>query len=118
VIIALVVVAHAASGANWVLTSVLLQKRTADRYRGRVFATEWLLLMVPETLSIIAAALLLETGWLDLRMAMQVFAGIQILCWMAWLLLVVPRERQWVRTNEAQIRPLAAEGRPRADAPF
>ncbi len=118
VIIALVVVAHAASGANWVLTSVLLQKRTADRYRGRVFATEWLLLMVPETLSIIAAALLLETGWLDLRMAMQVFAGIQILCGMAWLLLVVPRERQWVRTNEAQIRPLAAEGRPRADAPF
>lgn len=92
-VIVLVVMAHGASGANWVLTSVLLQKRTADRYRGRVFATEWLLLMVPETVSILLAALLLEAGWLDLRAAVWVFAWVQILCGLAWLLLVVPRER-------------------------
>ncbi len=40
----LVVLAHTPSGANWVASTVLLQKRTPDRYRGRVFATEWLLI--------------------------------------------------------------------------
>ena len=37
-IFAIVVVAHAASGGNWVLSSTMLQKRTADAYRGRVFS--------------------------------------------------------------------------------
>ena len=43
-ILLLVVLAHAPSGANWVASSVLLQKRTVDSYRGRVFSSEWLLI--------------------------------------------------------------------------
>ena len=38
-----VLLAHAASGANWVTSTVLLQKRSEDNFRGRVFSTEWLL---------------------------------------------------------------------------
>ena len=93
-VIALVVAAHASSGANWVLATVLLQKRTEDAYRGRVFATEWLLVMIAETLSIALASLLLEIGWLDLRGAVLVFAGLQVLSGLVWLLVVAPRERR------------------------
>ena len=93
VIIGLVVLAHAASGANWVLATVLLQKRTEDRYRGRIFATEWLLVMSADAISILVASLLLEARWLDLRTAFQVFAVAQVLCGVLWLVLVVPRER-------------------------
>ena len=46
VVVVFIFVAHAFSGANWVLATVMLQKRTVDRFRGRVFATEWLLITV------------------------------------------------------------------------
>ncbi len=90
---ALVVAGHAASGGNWVLSTVMLQKRTADRYRGRVFSTDWLFVMGTESASILAASLLLEAGWLDLTMAIRVFAGLQIACGLLWWMLIVPRER-------------------------
>jgi MFS family permease len=89
-----VVLAHAASGANWVLATVMLQERTQDRYRGRVFATEWLLVMGFESFSILMASLLLESGVADLRVGFQVFAALQVVCGVGWLLAVVPRERR------------------------
>ena len=93
-VVVLIVVAHMASGTNWVLATVLLQQRTEDRYRGRVFATEWLLVMFCETLSILVASALLEAGLLDLRLSFLVFALIQILSGLVWIALVVPRERR------------------------
>ena len=93
-ICAIVVTAHAASGGNWVLSSVMLQKRTADTYRGRVFATDYLLVMLAESVSILAASLLLEAAWLDLATAFQVFAGVQVACGLLWIAIVVPRERR------------------------
>ena len=89
-----VILAHAASGANWVLATVMLQKRTEDRYRGRVFATEWLLVMLADTFSILAASLLLESAALDLRVSFRVFAAVQIAAGLLWTALVVPREQQ------------------------
>ena len=96
VLIALLAAAHAASGANWVLSTVLLQERTADRYRGRVFGTEWLLLMGIESLSILFASVLLQVGVLELRLGFQLFAAAQVACGLLWLALVVPRERRAV----------------------
>ena len=93
VVILPIVLAHAASGANWVFASVLLQQRSEDRYRGRVFATEWLLIMLADSVSILAGSLLLERGVLDLRGAFFAFGGLQVLCGLAWLVWVVPRER-------------------------
>jgi MFS family permease len=89
-----VVLAHAPSGANWVASSVLLQKRTEDRFRGRVFATEWLAISLVDSLSILGASLLLEWADVTLRTAILVFAGIEIACGVIWLLLVVPAERK------------------------
>ena len=90
---ALVVAGHAASGGNWVLSTVMLQKRTADRYRGRVFSTDWLFVMATESASILLASTLLELGWLDLAECIRLFAGLQIASGLLWWFLVVPRER-------------------------
>jgi MFS family permease len=90
----LVVIAHAPSGANWVASTVLLQKRTPDRFLGRVFATEWLLITLADTLAILAIAILLQTGWATLRQAIFWFAGIEVACGLLWLLTVVPAERR------------------------
>jgi MFS family permease len=91
---ALVIVAHAASGGNWVLSTVMLQKRTVDRYRGRIFSTEWLLVMLAESASILTASLLLEAGWLGLDGALQAFGGLQVVCGLLWIAVIVPLERR------------------------
>lgn len=90
----IVAIAHVSSGANWVLSNVMLQKRAVDRYRGRVFASEWLAVTGVNTISIFAASLMLEWAGFSLRTGFQVLAGLQILCGIAWLVLVVPGERR------------------------
>lgn len=90
----LVVAAHAASGTIWVLSTVMLQQRAEDQYRGRIFATDWLLVTLTETMSIAVAALLLEfvlPG--ELRTVILLFAGAQLLTGALWWMLVVPAER-------------------------
>jgi MFS family permease len=99
-----VVVAHAGSGANWVLSAVELQRRTEDRFRGRAFATEWLLVTAADSVSILAASLLLEAGWLTLAGGFALCAGLQIACGAGWLLAVVPAERRWRRLDDSTRR--------------
>lgn len=87
-----IVLAHALSGANWVLSSVLLQERTEDKFRGRVFATEWLLLTLVNVVAIGAASLMMEYKLLDLRGTYMVFGGVVVVGGLLWLTLVVPAE--------------------------
>ena len=93
-LVLLVVAAHSSSGANWVLATVMLQERTVDQFRGRVFATEWLLVMAADTLSILLASVLLEWGILPLRVAVVSFAVVLGISGLMWIRLVVPRERR------------------------
>jgi len=88
-----IVVAHAASGLNWVFSTVLLQERTKDMFRGRVFSTDWLIVMMADTVSILTASLILENDILDLRYTLILFAGLQIITGFIWLKTVVPQER-------------------------
>ncbi len=90
----LVGLAHAPSGINWVFSTILLQRRTEDRFRGRVVATQWLLLATTDSLSILTAALLLEVGGLDLRTGILIFAAVEIVGGLLWLAWVVPAERR------------------------
>lgn len=76
--------AHALSGANWVLSSVLLQERAEDQLRGRVFATEWLLLTLTNTVTTLAASLLLEYSALGLREAVALFSFVVVVMGLAW----------------------------------
>ncbi len=92
-IIFAVVSAHAASGANWVFATVLLQQRTVDRLRGRVFGSEWLFVLFMESISILCASLILEMAWLDLQQTFVYFAMLQVLCGLLWLGIIVPAEK-------------------------
>ncbi|MEM1056453.1 MAG: MFS transporter [Bacteroidota bacterium] len=95
-LVAVVVFAHATSGANWVLSTTLLQMTADDRYRGRVFTADWLLLAVVESVSILVASLALEAG-ADLRTVVFVFAGVQAAAGIAWVLLLAPIHRRGPR---------------------
>jgi MFS family permease len=90
----LVVLAHAPSGANWVASTVLLQKRTVDSYRGRVFSAEWLAVTLADSVSILSASLLLQSGTITLRTGVLIFALVQVLCGALWTFFVVPAERR------------------------
>lgn len=92
-----VLAAHTPSGANWVLSTVLLQKRSHDSYRGRLFSSEWLLLTLVDSSSILAAAYVLEYKLLGIGTAMAVFASTQVLMGILWLITVVPAERRATR---------------------
>jgi hypothetical protein len=76
--------AHAMSGANWVLSSVLLQEEAEARFRGRVFATEWLLLTLTNTVVTLLAALLLEYAGVSLRAVAGIFAGVIVGMGLLW----------------------------------
>jgi MFS family permease len=88
-----VLIAHATSGANWVLSNVLLQERTEDRWRGRVFATEWLAVMVADSVAILVAGLFLDLDIFPLRSLVMIFGGVQVLSGLIWMVVVVPKER-------------------------
>ncbi|MFT5141768.1 MAG: MFS family permease [Rhodothermales bacterium] len=89
----LVLLAHAASGANWVLSNVLLQERTEDRWRGRVFATEWLAVMGADSIAILVAGLLLDTEVFVLREVIILLAVLQVVSGLLWIWVVVPKEK-------------------------
>lgn len=87
-----VLVAHAASGANWVMSTVLLQRRVPDTFRGRVFSSEWLLFTLTQSLSVMAAAVMLDREWLDLTTAIRAYGLLMIGLGSIWLLVIVPWE--------------------------
>ena len=92
-LVAAVMFAHAAGGANWVLSTTLLQMRADDAFRGRVFSADWVLLAVVESASTLAASLALEAG-VPLRTVAVVFAGLQVAAGGAWVLGMAPRQRR------------------------
>ncbi|MBO6574105.1 MAG: MFS transporter [Rhodothermales bacterium] len=98
-IVGLIVLGHATSGANWVLSNVLLQERTEDRWRGRVFATEWLTVMAADTVAILSASLLLEWDLMTLAPVVMLLGGLQIISGIIWIAAVVPAERRWSRAR-------------------
>ena len=89
-----IVVAHAASGANWVLSTVLLQERVDNALLGRVFGAEMMILMLVEAASTVAAAALLELGALSLASGLILFALVQTACGVLFMVLVPRAERR------------------------
>jgi len=60
-----VLLAHVPSGANWVLSTVLLQRRAQARFHGRVFATELQLVTLADTVTIVVASSSPCVAWLS-----------------------------------------------------
>ncbi|MGB0726492.1 MAG: MFS transporter, partial [Candidatus Poseidoniaceae archaeon] len=100
----LVVCAHASSGANWVLSTVMLQERTEDDWRGRVFATDFLLMTTANGTSSLVAALLITYGDVTLRQLVLAFAMVQVVSGILWVLITRKGEREYYLASTAQVR--------------
>jgi len=87
-----VMIAHMASGSNWVMSTVLVQRRAPDQYRGRVFSLEWLLFTLAQSVSVTIAALILEYDLLTLRETMAVFSILLVVSGIFWLFKIAPAE--------------------------
>ncbi|MEX0844720.1 MAG: MFS transporter [Balneolaceae bacterium] len=90
-----VLLAHCASGANWVTSTVLLQKRTQDTFRGRVFSTEWFLFTIGSSISTIIASLILESGLMTVKPLIMVYGGIMALGGIFWTFTITKNEREY-----------------------
>lgn len=90
-----VLLAHAASGANWVTSTVLLQKRTQDTYRGRIFSTEWLLFTIGSSISTTVASLILEFELMTVKPLIMVYGGIMALGGIVWSFTITKNEQHW-----------------------
>ncbi|MCA9945476.1 MAG: MFS transporter, partial [Anaerolineales bacterium] len=73
------------SGTMWVFSAVLLQIVVPDRYRGRVFAFEFAMLTLTQSVSILLAGVLQDSPEWGLQPAVQVFAGIGLLFSFGWI---------------------------------
>ena len=91
--IVFVLLAHCASGANWVTSTVLLQQRTIDSFRGRVFSTEWLLFTIMYSISVMVASLILEYDLMDIKPLMMVYGGLLAVTGVVWSLTITRKEK-------------------------
>jgi len=107
-----VFIAHAASGANWVMSTVLLQRRTPDTFRGRVFSTEWLLFTLAQSVSVVVASWILENDWLSIQHTMVVFALGLAITGGIWSYTVASQEEayQEVKMNAKDLGVKGSEG--------
>lgn len=100
-----VMIAHMASGSNWVFSTVLLQRRTPDDFRGRVFSTEWLLFTLAQSVSVTTASLILEFNILSIRQTITLFSLLLIVSGIFWLWKVAPGEKTEVLSKRYPLEP-------------
>lgn len=104
-----VMVAHLASGSNWVMSTVLLQRRAPDTYRGRVFSTEWMLFTLAQSVSVTVAALILEFELLTIRETMFCFSLLLTAAGGFWLYKVAPAEDAGAGETEKELSAVQEE---------
>ena len=75
----LVIIAHAASGANWVLSTILTQQWVEDKVRGRVFSVDMLLLSIAFSMSSSIAGGLVELEYVNLQNGIMYFACVMVI---------------------------------------
>jgi predicted MFS family arabinose efflux permease len=78
------VLAHAGGSAAWTASSTLLQTRTDDRFRGRVFSAEFALSMLMVSVSSFAAGQAVDRG-IDVRMVATATGIVMLLPVAAWM---------------------------------
>ena len=76
----LIICSHAASGGNWVLSTVLTQTWVEDEVRGRVFSMDMLLLGLSAGISTTTAGYLVEYHNLSLQTGFISFSILMVLC--------------------------------------
>ena len=78
--VGLIILAHSASGGNWVLSTVLTQTWVEDEVRGRVFSIDMLILGGTAAISTTTAGFLVEFYDLSLKTGFISFSFIMMAC--------------------------------------
>lgn len=73
------------SGTMWVFSAVLLQIVVPDKYRGRVFAFEFAMLTLAQSVSILMAGVLEDSPRWDVHQAALMFAGLGVISAIFWI---------------------------------
>jgi hypothetical protein len=87
------VLGHAGGSAAWTASTTLLQQQTEDKYRGRVFSTEFALSMLMLSIVSYGAGLLTDAG-MNVQTLAVVTGGIELAVVAAWL----TAQRLWTDT--------------------
>jgi MFS family permease len=77
--IVLILLAHAASGANWVLSTILTQRWVEDEMRGRVFSIDMLFMSIAFSISTSVAGYLVEHHNLGIADGILFFGSMMVL---------------------------------------
>ena len=93
----LIFLAHAASGLNWVLSTTLLQERSADEWRGRVAGTDHFVITLMMGISAVAGGYILTENILDLQELIAVTGLVQITLCILWIALVSGPEKRMLQ---------------------
>ncbi len=72
------------TGTLWVFSAALLQTIVPDRFRGRVFAVEFALLTLTQSISTLAAGLMMDSLGLSAQGVTAVMAGVGAVVTVAW----------------------------------
>jgi MFS family permease len=75
------------SGTVWVFSAVLLQSLVPDEVRGRVFAFEFALLTLTQSMSILWAGVAQDSLNFDVFTISLVMSGLGVAVWLVWSLL-------------------------------
>mgnify|MGYP005855758639 FL=1 len=104
-----VFLAHTASGANWVMSTVLLQQRAPDYIRGRIFSFEWLFFTLAQSVSVVIASNIQEWDLLSLPNTIVIFAAILMMIGGIWLALEYRRSGKSFKTDFSDLQKSAAK---------
>ena len=77
--VVLVTLAHSASGANWVLSTVMMQRWVEDEVRGRVFSVDMMILSIAFSVSTSVAGYVMENTDLGIQNGILMFSSVMVL---------------------------------------
>jgi MFS family permease len=90
------------TGTVWVFSSALLQTLTPDKVRGRVFAFEFAMLTLTQSLSIYAAGYVLDVvGW-PLDQVTQVFGSFGLIVFIFWMVFILAGQKSLYKYESDQ----------------
>ena len=78
---------------------MLLQERSEDEWRGRLFSTDFFLMTTVNGFSTLAASLMLEYTEITLREGIQIFAALQVVSGIIWVMLMLPQEKRYLQAT-------------------
>ena len=85
------------------MSTILLQKRTTDTFRGRIFSTEWLLFTIANSLSVTVAAACLEFNLIGVKPLIMIYGGVMLIAGAVWTISVTKQEKAYQNISSQKL---------------